>query len=404
MASRPRDLPARVSAAGWRLLLACAFAAAFVSLAAAERYASALLAAAALALTLLDLWRLSPRRARADPAAVASAALPRRLDEALALIDAVTVALFLVDEERRVRFANRAARTLSGHDVGRLDDIPGLRPDAAASILALPPGGRQLVTLADGRALLVWSGLLTTPEAGARRLVSMQALAGELDAVQVGAWHMMTRVLAHEMMNSLTPIASLAESIARLTDAPDADPRIADAVATIRRRSEHLIGFVERYREIVDLPAPRMEPVDLAEFLSSIGRLVGGDLGARGIDFAVAPGAASEPVPADPVLLEQAVLNLVKNAAEATACFSDARIRLASGRLPGFATVTVSDNGSGIEEDRIEEVFVPFYTTKEGGGGIGLTLARQIALAHGGQLTARRLSGRGTAFEIRLPA
>jgi signal transduction histidine kinase len=404
MASRPRDLPASLSAAGWRLLLAAAFALALLSLASMERYATALLAAAGLALTLFDLWRMARyiRPAAADQRA--PAATERRLDEALALLDAVTVALFLVGEDRKVRFANRAARTLAGFDVGRLDDIPGLDAAAAAAILALPPGGRQLVTLADGRSLLVWVGGLAMQGHGAQSLVSMQAVAGELDAVQVGAWHMMTRVLAHEMMNSLTPIASLSESVARLTGGPGADPRVSGAAATISRRSEHLIAFVERYRAIVDLPAPRAERVDLAGFLASIDALVGAGLRGRGIDFAVVPGAGPSTVAADTALLEQAVLNLVKNAADAAADRAGASIRLASGAAPGFATLSVTDNGPGIDEDKLEEVFVPFYTTKPGGGGIGLTLARQIALAHGGALTVRRLAPCGTAFELRLPA
>jgi signal transduction histidine kinase len=402
MASRARDVPALLSAAGWRLLLAAALVGAVASLAAMERHATALLAAGALALTLFDLWRLVPR-GLGGAAESAPATLDRRLEEALALLDAVTVALFLIDEHRRVRFANGAGRALAGFDVGRLEDLPGLGAEAADAILLLPPGGRRLVPLADGRTMLVWAGSLAMPGAGTQRLVSMQAVAGELDAVQVGAWHMMTRVLAHEMMNSLTPIASLSESVARLTGGPDADPRIADAVATIRRRSEHLIAFVERYRAIVDLPAPQPEPVDLASFLGAVEGLVGADLRGRGIDFAVAAAPTVPSVAADPTLLEQAVLNLVKNAAEAVEGFADARIRIAAGQVPGFATLTVSDNGPGIDEERIEEVFVPFYTTKPEGGGIGLTLARQIALAHGGQLTVKRLAGRGTAFELRLP-
>ena len=402
MASRARDLPALLSAIGWRLLLAAALVGAAVWLASIERHATALLAAGALTLTLFDLWRLVPR-ARAASGGSPDAALSRRLEEALALLDAVTVALFLVDDDRRVRFANGVARALAGFEAGRLEDLPGLGAEATASILALPPGGRRLVALADGRTMLVWVGVLAMPGAGTKRLVSMQAVAGELDAVQVGAWHMMTRVLAHEMMNSLTPISSLSESVARLTGAPEADPRIADAVATIGRRSEHLIAFVERYRAIVDLPAPRLESVDLPAFLAAIDGLVGAELRARGIDFAAAPEFGSEPVQADPALLEQAVLNLVKNAAEAVAGEAGGRVRLSSGVAPGRATLTVTDNGPGIEEDRMEEVFVPFYTTKEDGGGIGLTLARQIALAHGGRLTAKRLAAGGTAFEIRLP-
>ena len=401
MASRPADLPAFVSAAGWRLLLALSFASGIAATIPSRHYATAFLLGAGLALALLDLWRSVFRTPVTKAAEPSSASMARRLDEALALLDAVTVALFVVDEDGRVRFANMAARRLSGFEAGRLHDIPGLDAEQAAAILALPPGGRQLLTLADGRSILVWTAALTVPGAGARRLVSMQNVAGELDAVQVGAWQLMTRVLAHEMMNSLTPIASLAESIAALT--PAEDPRGA-AAATIARRSEHLIGFVERYRAVVDLPEPRLAPLELAPFLEAVRSLMGDDLQARAILFSVDAGEADLSVQADAALLEQALLNLVKNATDAVAGVESPHIRLACTQGRGSVSLTVSDNGSGIEEARLEEVFVPFFTTKKEGGGIGLTLARQIVLAHGGRLSVRRLTPRGTAFEIRLPA
>lgn len=403
MVSSRRQLADLVSAAGWRLLLAITLGVTLVLLAIAQRYATAMLVAVALMLTLIDLGRLGRRRQEtsADPA---MERLVRRTDEAIALLDAVTVALLLVDEQKHVRFANRAGRMLAGFDGGRLEDIPGLGPAGAAVILSLPPGGRQLVSLADGRTLLVWAESLTVAGRGAHLLISAQTVTGELDAVQVGAWHMMTRVLAHEMMNTLTPIVSLSESIARLMDDPGVDQRVAAAVSTIRRRSEHLIGFVERYRAIVDLPVPRVAPVDLAAFLASMDALIGADLRARGIDFAVEPATIMGGLSADVALLEQAVLNVVKNAGEAVAGLPDARIRLAVALGAGTATITVSDNGPGIADDQIDEIFVPFYTTRQDGGGIGLTLARQIAVAHGGRLAVRTLTPRGVAFEFRLPA
>src|SRR5688572_30501480 len=214
--TRPLTRPDLASSAGWRLLVAACLVAAFAQTIGTHHYATALVIGAALGLTLFDLWRLLPRRPIAPAAAPAGAfETAQRLDRALALLDAVTVALFALDADGRVRFANRAGRALAGFEVARLQDIPQLGVSGASKILALPTGGRQLVTLIDGRSMLVWVGALSMPGDGPQRLVSMQAVAGELDAVQVGAWHRMTRVLAHEMMNSLTPIASISESLSR---------------------------------------------------------------------------------------------------------------------------------------------------------------------------------------------
>lgn len=356
-------------------------------------------------LLAFDLWRLArqsgvPRAARADPALRDAAG---RLDEALALIDAVSIALFVVEEDGRIAFMNRASRMLAGFEAGRLHDITGLGEAGAATILALPVGGRQLIRLADDRSMLVWTGSIARPRAAPQRLISLQAVAGELDAVQVGAWHGMTRVLAHEMMNSLTPIASMAESMAVLMPDAGTDPRIAGAVATIARRSRHLIDFVDRYRAIVDLPRPERVAVDAAAFLADIDRLTGADVRARGIGFAVTMIGEGVPVTIDPALIEQAVINLIKNAADAVEAMPDPAIGLACLQTRDALTLSVSDNGCGIDDEQIEDIFVPFFTTKPGGAGIGLALARQIALAHGGSLAVRRIRQGGTAFDLVVP-
>lgn len=403
MAFRPLGLPDLVSAAGWRLLLAACFLILLTQTIATRHYAVALVLGAALALTLFDLWRLLSRRTVGLPTVRAERLdAAQRLDRALALLDAVTVALFALDADGRVRFANRAGRLLAGFEVARLQDIPLLGEAGAANILSLPIGGRQLVSLTDGRSMLVWVGALSAPGSGSERLVSMQAVAGELDAVQVGAWHRMTRVLAHEMMNSLTPIASLSESLSQWAKEAEVRPEIASAVATIGRRGHHLMRFVERYRAVVELPEPEPAEIDMAAFLSDMDGLVGTELRGRGVDFAVDTMAHCQRVAADRALLEQAVLNLVRNASDAVTGTAEPRIRLSCTRSSAFVTLSVSDNGVGVGEDQVEEIFVPFFTSKTGGAGIGLTLVRQIALAHGGQITVRRLE-KGTSFDLRLP-
>jgi len=391
-----------VSAAGWRLLFAVILAGLLFRLLATTPYfATALVVAAAIGLLLIDVIGLAGRsRDAVVPAANAeSRARAQQLELALGLLDAVTIALFVLAPDGRINFANRAGRLLAGREAGGLQDVDCLQGEAAAEILALPVGGRQLLTLGDGRSILVWVGAFSTPGGGPQRLVSLQAVAGELDAVQVGAWHAMTRVLAHEMMNSLTPIVSLSESLMRL--AGTGTPVDASAaLETIARQSRHLMSFVERYRIIADLPAPDLAPIDLAAFLGDIDALAGADLRARGIGFSTLLQTDAETVEADADLLRQAVMNLVRNAAEAVAGKDDAEIRLACVADGGGVRFEVADNGIGVAADRLEEIFVPFFTTREGGAGIGLTLARQVALAHGGQLLAHRNPVSGMTFVL----
>ena len=406
MASRVPDARSSldlVSAAGWRLLFAAIAIALLLRLGMDSGHlASASVLAATAALLLVDVVRVAlpgPEDARAS-STIEERARAQQLDQALALLDAVAVALFTLGPEGGIRFANRAARSFIGNDARLEDSLGG---PAAAEILALPVGGRRIVTLSDGRSVLIWVGAFSTPEGGPQRLVSLQAVAAELDAVQVGAWHAMTRVLAHEMMNALTPVASLAESLARMVGS-DTRREVGAAAETIARQSLHLIDFVERYRAIADLPAPALAPLDLTTFLADIEALVDAQLRARGIAFSAALPVAAVSLEADAGLLRQALLNLLRNAGEAVTGAGGGAVRFVCAVDGGELRFEVRDDGPGIPPDRIEEIFVPFYTTKEGGAGIGLALARQIALAHGGRLTAAPNGDRGMTFVFSIPA
>ena len=404
MGSRPEARLALISATGWRLLFIAILLAALARLWTVHYYLAAMAVILTSALLLFDLSRLWKRWPDTPDGAIEPAVVraPAQLEAALALIDTVTVALFVLGSDDRIRFMNRAARHLAGHDAGRLQDVAVLGKSGTAAILQLPVGGRQLIASEDGRSLLAWVGSIRHTRAEPQRLVSLQTVAGELDAVQVGAWHAMTRVLAHEMMNSLTPIASMAESVESLAAAGDRGAKIASAVATIGRRSRHLMNFVERYRAIVDLPRPVLQPVRVAAFLGEIDQLVGPDLRQRGIMFAVT--AHHDRVATfDRALVEQAVINLIKNAADAIEHVAEPVIELAAIYEADALIIQVSDNGHGIEDELLDDIFVPFFTTKAGGAGIGLALARQIALAHGGGLTVYRADPSGSVFKFQLP-
>jgi nitrogen fixation/metabolism regulation signal transduction histidine kinase len=325
----------------------------------------------------------------------------RRVQELEALADTVGSALLLVDETGRVALANRAARELAGGAGGTLDDIPVLG-EAAAVLQTLAPGARAIVRLADQRRMLAFAAGFRTGDGARRRLISLQSLSGELSAVELKAWQDLVRVLAHEMMNSLTPILSLTESL----QAPGAPPSEADTAAAlevIARRSSGLMSFVERYRRVAELPEPRLEDVQAKRFVAGMDRLMAGLIAERAVAYSSRVEPPDAVIRADPELLEQAIINLLKNALEAVDGAASPRIELRCLRAEGRLVLQVADNGRGLPQADPEQVFTPFFTTKAGGSGIGLSLARQIALAHGGQLTAAPNGEAGVVFTVALP-
>ena len=344
-------------------------------------------------------------RAALDRLAVTRAERQQRTDFLEALADTVSAALLVVDDKGVVTAANRAARVGLGAHIGALSTIPALGEETVRRLLDLPLGAREVVRLADQRAMLAQvSGFIA--DAGARRLIALQSVSGDLDAVEVKAWQDLVRVLAHEMMNSLTPICSLSEDIAgRLAGAhtPQTEAEVIEAAEVIARRSHGLMNFVERYRRLTDAPAAVKVRTPAAEVVRDLDRLAAAMIGAEPIAYSSAVQPSWLIIDADPDLLEQAMINLLKNAVDAVRGRDGASVRLTCALEGDQLALSVADNGPGLPIDDPEGVFVPFFTTKEGGSGIGLTLARQIALSHGGRLEHRAASPHGAIFQLLLP-
>jgi len=416
-ARRPRGLAVAVA---WRAALIGTLASAAAWLIATTHlYATAVLALLIAAFTTAGLARLIERIAQRGlgletfPAARLSreraVEVERRIESLNALLDTVTAALFIVRPDDRILLVNRAARRLTAEPVERLGDMAIIGPSAARELLALPAGARSIVAFADGRRVFASMSQFSSPERERLRLLSLQRIAGELDAVELDAWHEMAHVLAHEMMNSLTPIGSLSESLEpllrdTLAARASAGSEILDALEAIRRRSAGLIDFVERYRAVADLPHPRAQHVQLEELLGGVSRLLSARLAQKGIVYQADLDPPHLSLHADPQLLEQAVINLLRNAIDAVSGAREPAIQVTCRIGEDQVSIGIADNGCGIPENGRDQVFVPFFTTKPGGSGIGLSLARQIALAHGGRLELSANRPVGSVFTLVLPA
>ena len=294
------------------------------------------------------------------------------VDQLQALVDTVPAALFVRGADGHLRPLNRASRRI---EVGR-DALRDLRP-----------GSRRIVALGAGTRHLAHATQFRAPGHEVELLISVQRVTGELDVVEVEAWRNMTRVLAHEMMNSLTPILSVSESLAshiERAQLPGGD--IADAIDAIRRRGAGLLEFVQRYRQSSDLPSPVLKPVKVGELLAETDALMASRFREKGITYRSAVSHPTREIAADAGLLTHALINLLTNAIEAVADVAQPTVEVSVDASGESVIITVRDNGPGIREEDREQVFVPFHTTKPGGSGIGLSLARQIAISHGGRL------------------
>lgn len=342
----------------------------------------------------------------------AKAERQKQLEYLRALLDTVTAALIVIRPDGRVELMNRAALSMATAPVSRIDQVKAIPASVAQQLLHLPLGSREILTLSDGQRVFASLSGFCGGRGEPLRLVSLQRILGELDAVEITAWRDMAHVLAHEMMNSLTPIASLSESLETLikrsyliTRGPThISDEILESLEVINRRSRGLMNFVERYRAVAELPEPRLQNTSIQPLLRGIGRLLEPVLIERNIDYSASVHPTDLCFSSDPELLEQAIINLLHNAIDAASVRQKPQIRVRCYVRNDLAFIEITDNGGGIPASAREQIYVPFFTTKPGGSGIGLSLTRQIALGHRGRLEVRANHPSGSIFTIVIPA
>jgi nitrogen fixation/metabolism regulation signal transduction histidine kinase len=346
-------------------------------------------------------------------------ALKRLRDEKHALIDAnrfyeavlddAPTALLTVDQGK-VELANKAARRLLVRHRGvRVEDF---REYGEAFAQALEGGAvrrpRLVPLLSDGvpQTMLV-SAAVVHRLGGLVRVVAVQPIQGELNAIEIAAQSDLIRVLTHEIMNSMTPVTSLAHSATDLMRRVDAgeNAEIADArqaVETLARRADGVMHFVESYRQISRAPEVRRRPIDVAAWAGELAALFRASDSAEGVALEVSVEEMLPALDADPDLMSQVLINLMRNAADAAREHGPSpRVALAFARTrSGRMQIEVSDNGAGVPEGLKQDIFLPFFTTKKKGTGVGLSLARQVVLAHRGAISIADAEGGGALFRI----
>jgi nitrogen fixation/metabolism regulation signal transduction histidine kinase len=332
-----------------------------------------------------------------------------------ALVEHIPVPLLTVHHDDFITLQNNAARRLFGAaHVTRLNDLRQFGTSFADSVADAIPGRRELVSFCvediEYRLTLASTEIVTAGERD--RLISLQDIQSELDVTQAQAWQDLVRVLTHEIMNSITPVTSLAatatELVEDIREKYERDHPIAadledlhSAVSTVARRSDSLVQFVDSYKQLTRLAPAEKKRIAVAELFDAVSQLSAAEWPEGDVSFSVSIDPPGLDVYADRDLIEPVLLNLLRNAVQATSDLSQPNIQIA-GRLNrrGNVVLEVSDNGPGVPDDMASKIFVPFFTTKEEGSGVGLALARQIMIAHSGFVTLGKSDTGGAKFSL----
>lgn len=331
------------------------------------------------------------------------------------VVQHVGVGVIVFDAAGNVELVNRAAKRLLGlQSIKNIGTLDSLSPNFGNYLLQLPENKKRVYRLsANNETIQV---LLYATAFGMRKqvfkLVAIQNILPELEEKEIEAYQKLIQVLTHEIMNSVTPISSLASTAGTMLSSVrkgdkenhgEALEDISSAISTIQKRSEGLIYFVDKYRSLTKIPKPAVQIVKVSEVFQRIHTLMDTAIKGTGISFTSDIEPKDLELATDPDLLEQVLINILNNAIQSLVGSKEGKLSLrAHIDALGRACIGISDNGPGIPEELQEQIFVPFFTTKKDGSGIGLSISQQIIRALGGTISVSSQPNLETAFTIRL--
>jgi len=327
------------------------------------------------------------------------------------------IGLMAVRTDGEIELSNTpACRMLGVQRLARLDKLPDSLADLVQAIKSIQSGERAVVKFMRDQRPVQLSVAAPEFRQDTReiKLLSIQDISQELAEQEMEAWQRLARVLAHEIMNSVTPISSLSTTARELLESAlndlsqsndDTDRNLRDvleAIVTIEKRSSGLVQFVLAYRDLTRIAKPNVKIVRVADLLARVNKLIGAREDASHVAVTTETIPEGLEITVDPTQIEQVLINLVLNSTQALTGQKDGAIQL-SGRLgdAGRPIMEVIDNGPGIEPEAMDKLFVPFFSTKPGGTGIGLALSRQIMRLHKGEIGVTSKPGSETVFALR---
>jgi len=323
--------------------------------------------------------------------------------------------LFRSQSEEEILFLNKAASNILQIPQHKYwhrlaDKVPWF----VAEVKTVANGGKVLVDFGDEvkrkqlSLEVIELRLLNSPYL----IITFQDIRSEIEQKEIEAWHNVIRILAHEMLNSFTPVSSLASTIKSITENENGKPMKPDklshediqdinmAASTIKKRSDGLLVFVNDYRTISNVPVPKFSKINIKQFLSEIIILMTPATEKAQIALKLLPIPANANIKADERLIEQVLINLINNSIHALTGRENPLIKMSCMVEDDKTVIIVSDNGKGIEEKIMNQIFIPFYTTKKSGSGIGLSLSKNILKKHGGNLLVSSEEGVYTTFSL----
>jgi len=333
------------------------------------------------------------------------------------VINHVEIAMICFREDGRVELVNRAARNLFRLErIRRLGDIESRDPSMYRVIREIKPGKRELVRFMShsGMTKLSVSAAAFNLQGRGYRLISLQDIGTELEAQELESWQKLIRVLTHEIMNSVTPVSSLSNALNDMLAGENGDLRplnsldpgevedLYEGLRAIEQRSRGLLSFVGSYKNLTRLPDPQFRDVSLNDLVAGTVHLMKPQSEKSGVCIRQKLSQEDPHVPADPDMMERVLINLLQNALDILEGQAGGEVVVSTGidREKGH-WIEVRDNGPGIPPEILDKIFIPFFTTKKQGSGIGLSLIRQIMQLHKGSVSVRSAQGEGAAFIIR---
>lgn len=333
------------------------------------------------------------------------------------VIHHIGVGLIVFGDDGEVTLVNQAVKKMFGTaSLVHLNFFSELSPELHQRLLHIRHGESGLLRLAVGGEVLQMSLYATEFRIGEQdyKLVSIQNIFSELETREIESWQKLIRVLTHEIMNSITPISTLAGTMTQMLFSSPDDYRslrtlttedqedLHSALRTINRRTNGLLNFVQAYRKFAFVPRPRMVRFPIAQLFSGVESLMRETLREKNIALLREIEPPGLELDGDQEQIEQILLNLLLNAIQALEGHAQPQIGLRAGLDDqGRVRILVEDNGPGIPESLMDKIFIPFYTTKPEGSGIGLSISRQIMQMHKGAITIQSEQGRGTTVRLR---